>query len=315
MRNKFTKFIAGVLLAVLVFGMTACGSIEGLDKYYKKNKIGTTVSHHLYEYNVNTNVTGKEVKDLVIKAHERYKLIFDVEFDKNDLDSLGSSGLNTKITIKMGDYENEDNKNHLTTQTQVDGGYEFTDKGKGVWEASLTLKSTSETIPLEKTYFIVGIDSLGNGSSLINYQPVSIEFTSASKVFDINGTSKESLTLIPTKNDYVWSESNLAINIGHGAVKNNVEITIPKSCSEIKVVFWKDDTKYQKYGTKNLTETECEAGKITIVLSDLLIEYVGQAKWDEATADDGTFDIYVEYIAIGGKNFNDASFGVSYKLD
>lgn len=303
----------------ILFSSLLCltGCLGGKDE---PSDIKTTVSYKLFEYDPVKNETGNEVTNRSIKAHERYKLIFDADFSESDLASLGNKKLNTTITVKMGDYENEDNKAHLTSKTQIEAnGYDFTDKGNGVWEASLSLKKDSISIPLENTYFIVGIDSLGNGTDNADYQPVSISFSSDSRSFDINGTSKFSLTLVPTKNNYDWNENNLSVNVGAGAIKNNVEITIPKYCNEINVVFWKDETKSQKYGIVELTSDDYKEqfsrGKITIILSDYLKEFAGIQKWNDETADGKKFDVYIEYIAVGGINFNDASFDVQYSLD
>lgn len=303
----------------ILFSSLLCltGCLGGKDE---PSDIKTTVSYKLFEYDPVKNETGNEVTNRSIKAHERYKLIFDADFSESDLASLGNKKLNTTITVKMGDYENEDNKAHLTSKTQIDAnGYDFTDKGNGVWEASLSLKKDSISIPLENTYFIVGIDSLGNGTDNADYQPVSISFSSDSRSFDINGTSKFSLTLVPTKNNYVWNENKLSVNVGAGAIKNNVEITIPKYCNEINVVFWKDETKSQKYGIVELTSDDYKEQfsrrKITIILSDYLKEFAGIQKWNDETADGKKFDVYIEYIAVGGINFNDASFDVQYSLD
>lgn len=85
------------------------------------------------------------------------------------------------------------------------------------------------------------------------------------------------------------------------------------------VVFWKDETKSQKYGIVELTSDDYKEqfsrGKITIILSDYLKEFAGIQKWNDETADGKKFDVYIEYIAVGGINFNDASFDVQYSLD
>ena len=328
-------FCAGTILLSSLLYLTGCFDGGGFDSYFNSSSysygggydskdeladIKTTVSYKLFEYDPINNITGNEVTDRSIKAHKRYKLIFDADFSESDWASLGNGKLNTKITVKMGDFENEENRAHLTSKTQIDAnGYDFTDKGNGVWEASLSLKKNSASIPLENTYFIVGIDSLGNGTNSVDYQPVSISFSSESRSFDINGTSKFSLTLIPIKNDYVWNENNLSVNVGAGATKNNVEITIPKYCNEINLVYWKDETKSKKYGIVELISDDYKEqfsqGKITIILSDYLKEFAGIQKWNDETADGKKFDVYIEYIAVGGINFNDASFGVQYSLD
>lgn len=323
MRRNIVKKLALAVVVLSVFGFAGCNKDTGGDDGYvpgiDTNSIDATVTHQLFEYDVDTETAGEELSSLAIECYERYKLVFTVEFSGNGLTSLGDDGLNVTINVAMGDYDNEDNLAHLISQDQeTGGGPSFEPMGNGVYESHVVLRKDTTTINLERTFFIVGIDSLGNGETSTGYQPVTLSFEAVRPVY-INYSESYRITLLPIKGNYDFSEANLSSDIGAGAQLNNVAIAIPERCAQIDLIFWKDETKQQRYGTVMLTAEEYpeefnNTGRITVVLSDYMKTFVGEERYESEIAMNGSFRVYVEYSAIGGINLNTATVGRTESL-
>ena len=306
-----------ILLSIIIFVafiFVGCGEEKNTEP------INLTLTHNLYEYDVETKTQGDEITNFSIECFARYKLVFNVEFNESDLKTLGDKGVECTIKVNMGDYENEENKVHLTSQNMEEGsGPQFNRTGNdGEWVSKFRLTQNMTDIRLEKSYFIVGIDSMGNGINNTQFQPVTIEFISDRSMV-INGYNSYRVLLQPNKATYEWNEDNLSTNIGEGAVYSNIIISIPKYCAEIDLIFWKNSEKKEIYDTIQFSAdeylTEFNKGEIKLVLVDYIKSFVGENKWNEEINSNGYFEVYVEYVAKGGINYYDGIFGVTYQLN
>ena len=272
MKKYIKKFICYTLCLFFLFGFASCGGsdtgTQSSDKTPNFSKtISTTINHSLYKYiDIDNYIVDTNKKsDTTIECKERYKLVFNVEFNEAHLKKyIRNKGLEVNVVVKLGDYENDENINYLNSREQEDGGgldiKSDGAQGQGVYKAQFNLKKNKEdnTTVWENSYFIVGIDTLKNGANVS--QPIEISFISDDETigFLINNQTTYSLTLNPVKGNFNWGENNISEEIGMSAKKNNITIAIPEYCNNITLIFWKDSNKKQKYGeySPNIDELE-----------------------------------------------------------
>jgi hypothetical protein len=274
------------------------------------------MNYQLYEYDKTTETAGNQLSNTNIECGNRYKLVFDVAFS-NLSSEIGSSNVNITMTVSMGDYDNNDNSEHLlSAQQKNDGGLHFNNEGNGIYTTSFNL-STNSAVDFTKTYFIVGIDTLGV-STAVNYESIGVSFAvdgSSRKVY-INSANSYNLDLAPVKGTLSFTEANITKEIGVNYARDNMTIAIPNKCGEIDIAFYNDAEKTARYGTEVYTEkTNADAfnaGSLNVDLGAIIKGYIGEAKYEQETSGDNTFTVYIEITAVGGKNYNDVSILKSY---
>lgn len=256
----------------------------------------------LYDYDVtNHTSTGTEIENKTIKVGERYKLVFDFDFTNKEA-IVGNGSVTTTINITLGDYENEDNKAHLTSDNKVDGGLGYSSKSGGSWESSFVISKSGGLPDFTQSYFIVGIDSLGSGSTL---QPVKVNFSATGYGFSISGVQTYTLSLATIKGDLDFSESDIIKQIGSGAAKNNVLISVPIQSAQVDITFYENNSKESQYGVKTYTSESFTENKLYIDLSIVMNEYLGEELfYNKLLA--GDFSVYLKIVVKGSNNYNDA---------
>ena len=293
--------------------------LVGCENDNKKDlpRINMNVTHHVYQLNtddmsiVGGEKTGTDKNQ--VKCGLRYKITFDVGIFKDDAKKLPENGTDVTVTVKMGDFENDDNiKNITTTKGEAGGGVHLEYKQRGLYKGSLNLANNSYNIDFTSTFLIVGVDSLvGTSGGQVNNQ-VSVSFESTEYNFFVKNSRSYSLDLIPVKGDYQFNKDNIVDLVGVSYYKHDQNIVFPKGCKTVKVELFDDESMSKTYGYKEFARLEYgDTSKIN--LATIAKEFLGTAKYEEMEADGG-FDLYIKYTAVGGTNYNDASIVIKHNF-
>jgi len=277
--------------------------------------ISYDVDTSLWEYDSTTCETSSTPLDnFNLSFGKEYKLVLDAKFSNLE-ETLGNETINVKVTVTLGDYDTIENKNNLNNSSFTEQGLNFTGEGvTGAWSSSFALSKDSQP-DFGSTYFIISNEKLVDDDGS-NCKPVKMEFDCIDDEDDYDmlftGSGNEicQIDLLSIKGDFDFSyENNIKTNIGSDAKKYNMSILIPEYCGSVNVSFAKDEKNDAIYGEKlyddeSYTE-EFSAGQINFIVSDSLIEFIGQDKYDEEIVK-GDFCTYLIITAFGGNNYNNS---------
>lgn len=308
MDKKIFRILLCGMLCLCCLLTTGCGDSD----------IKVNVSCELYDYDSPTNTASDEaLNPRSIECGRRYKLLFKYSFEN---DTLPSKAITATLSVTLGKYDTSENKLLQANWKTSDGGdkgsltMSETKENSGTWEGSIRLDKDSSNDEFS-TYFIIGIDSLGDvdnaSGSDVEEQPITLSFKdSAPKdphTFYIYGFSETfSCGVQPIKGDLDFTyEDNISKNIGESAQINSIVIAKPDVCGEVSVKFYKDETKYEKYGELTIDETEFDNESITVSISDNMLSYLGQTRYDNLLSSEGGGTVYLYIVAAGGTNYND----------
>lgn len=314
--KKLFLSLCVIFLVLGVCSMSGCG---------KDKTLRVTATSKLSEYDVSTHTTGQTVENKMICCGERYKLSFDFDFTNIEEVLKKDEKLNVAMIVKLGVYENEDNKALLQSR-YIPDGINFSSIAPGVWKANFVL--SKDDIPdFQKGYFIIGIDSLGLKDNFEegDYSEISVNFEltdeeeKEDKEFKFGGSDEYIASLLPSKGNFKFTQKdNVVTQIGAEAKQNNMTIFIPSKCDEITIEFYEDASKARIYGTEKFDSSSDKAAfennELSIILGKYVENFLGSAKYNEMLSV-GKIPVYLVITAIGGNNYNDAVIEMSFDIN
>lgn len=320
---RIKLFIIAVIMlftSVIPLCFTACNEVSNGNIYIN-------MDYKLYEYDEKTNTSSTSpINGTNIKVGQYYRVVFNVTFD--DLKAtLQDDTVNLRMTVNMGDYDNELNKRKLLDSTSVSsGGLSFSEKENETGVFISTFSIEKDRVPDFSTCdFIIVLRSFGANGSVLNVENMSVEFTITDpktnrKVYIHNANDKDGVTwytvsLLPVAGEMYFSYDENLITTSSGI--NSIIVKVPLNCVKIHVEIYFDENKSGIYGNETFEETTFDGTGtnkyLTLNFNELMIKFTGEERYN-LLLNQTSPSIYVVLTADGGRNYGTQSFGYVQRL-